>query len=258
MHSRQYSQRLDRCQPNERTLVDRFAGALARLWPARCVLCLERTSTGIDLCVACTADLPLNAYGCTRCAQPLNPSAAGLLCGACTRKPPWFHAIVPYRYDYPIAHLIRQLKYGGDLACARVLGDLVAAYVARTDRADHWPALLIPVPLGARRYATRGYNQANEIALRLSRALRIPIARDLLVRTRETAEQAGLDARERRRNLRGAFTVVGSPPPHVAIVDDVITTGSTIREIAKVLRRAGARRIEVWAVARAGSAGARG
>lgn len=114
------------------------------------------------------------------------------------------------------------------------------------------PHLIIPVPLTARRYRERGYNQASELALPIRRMTGMPVRNDLVRRTRETREQTALNRKARRQNLRGAFEVVGQlPAPHVAILDDVVTTGSTVDELAKVLRRAGAQQIEVWAVARA-------
>ena len=114
------------------------------------------------------------------------------------------------------------------------------------------PQLLVPVPLGLARYRERGHNQATEIALRVARLTGISLTTQLVERRRETAEQVQLDRKARSKNVRGAFAVVGPlEVRHVAIVDDVLTTGSTANELARVLRRAGAKRIEVWAVARA-------
>ena len=251
----QYSQRWGGCQPSIRLLVDHCTTALSRVsWPARCVLCSRRGQRGLDLCEACEQDLPLNLHACPLCAQPLAPSAAGLRCGACARRrPPFDASTIPYAYRYPLAHLVRAVKYRGQVACGRVLGDLLVRRLLQDPRAESWPQGLIPVPLGDRRYAQRGYNQADELARRVSRALVFPILRDAVVRTRETVEQAGLGGLQRRRNLRRAFAVVRPLQcTHVAILDDVVTTGSTASELARTLRRAGAKRIEVWAVARAG------
>jgi ComF family protein len=115
-----------------------------------------------------------------------------------------------------------------------------------------FPEALIVVPLHDARLRERGYNQALELAQPLSRALRLNLC-DVLMRTRQTTAQTGLDAVQRRRNLRGAFAVREGValPPHVALFDDVMTTGSTLRECARVLRRAGVARVDVWALARA-------
>jgi ComF family protein len=159
-------------------------------------------------------------------------------------------SFVPYRYEYPLDHLIRRLKFGNHVACGRVCGTLFAQ--AWRARQYPTPELMIPVPLGSRRYRSRGYNQAHELARAMSREVRIPVRTDLLARVRETTEQVGLKRKERRRNVRGAFEVTGDVnSKRVAIVDDVVTTGSTVNEIARVLRRAGAERVEVWAIARA-------
>jgi ComF family protein len=160
--------------------------------------------------------------------------------------------VAPFRYAYPLDHMIRGLKYGGAVAQGRVLGEIFSEYLGATPR-DCWPQALLPVPLAARRFRDRGYNQAIVIAEFLQRHLSIPLHTNVLVRTRETLEQAGLDQRARRRNIRGAFALVRAvPATHVAIVDDVVTTGSTVNEIARLLKRAGVNQVDVWAVARAG------
>ena len=177
--------------------------------------------------------------------------ATSTLCGGCLRRRAAFDAShVAFRYAYPIDHLVQAFKYGGQEQCGRVLGSLLARHV-RT-RTDPWPEVLVPVPLARRRYRRRGFNQAIELARSLRDIPQLEVRTDLVVRVRETLEQASLDRKARRRNVRGAFDLVRPlTTGHVAILDDVVTTGSTVSELAKVLRRAGARRIEVWAIARA-------
>lgn len=172
------------------------------------------------------------------------------ICGACLQRPPRFDAcIAPYRYSYPLDSMIRGLKYGGAIAYGRVLGELFARRLQQRPRTAD---VLLPVPLGAVRFAKRGYNQAIELATRLSQRLDIPMRTDVLSRTRDTLEQAGLDRRARRKNLRKAFALTGRVTgQRVAIVDDVITTGSTANEIARLLKRAGVSHVEVWVIARA-------
>lgn len=204
--------------------------------------------------MGCEDDLPLNALACKTCAQPLASCSTELQrCGACLRRPPAFDAShIPFHYGYPIAQLIHDLKYRGRIACGRVLGELVARSVR--SRIDDLPGFIVPVPLAPGRYRERGYNQAIELGASLERTLGVPMRTDLAVRTRATREQAELNRKERRRNVRGAFSVERAlPATHLAILDDVVTTGSTVNELAKVLRRAGAEKIEVWAVARAGA-----
>jgi ComF family protein len=168
------------------------------------------------------------------------------------RKPPRYDSThCAYRYSYPIDHLVRAFKYHDRLTHARVLGDLLARSLARA-RTEPWPELLLPVPLAEHRFRERGFNQASELAAQLQNKLSIPLRADLLERKRVTREQAGLDRLGRRKNVRNAFAL--REPLNVkriAIIDDVVTTGSTANEIARVLKRAGAEIIEVWAVARA-------
>jgi ComF family protein len=174
------------------------------------------------------------------------------VCGECIEhEPPFAAAWVPFRYAHPLDLLEARFKFRADLAAGRVLADLMIE--RSVVDAPARPALIVAVPLHTSRLRARGYNQAWELARRLSTAFDIPLARDLLVRTRATAAQTGLDASARRRNLRGAFAVsnVESLPAHVALFDDVMTTGATLRECARVLRRAGIARVDVWALARA-------
>jgi ComF family protein len=224
------------------------------LLPPTCVLCAgEGQGDNIDLCAACSGDLLVNGNACACCAEQLTGAiGAAPVCGACLRKPPRYDSThCAFRYRFPVDHLVRALKYHGRLAHARVLGRLLARSLADTAR-DAWPQALIPVPLAKQRFNERGFNQAIEIAKHLEKELQISLRADLLERRRDTREQAGLDRIARRKNVRGAFALQGPlHAEHIAIIDDVVTTGSTANEVARVLKRAGAKRIEVWAVARA-------
>jgi ComF family protein len=215
-------------------------------------LCGGAGDEGIDLCRDCAADLPRNEPACSVCAEPLPLAANGerRVCGACLDDPPAFcNSLVPFRYAYPLDHLVRGLKFRNELACGRVLGQLFANYVIA--RAEPLPEAIVPVPLAPRRYRQRGYNQASELALAIRRVTGVAITSNVAIRRRETAEQAGLDRKARRRNVTGAFAAIAPlRARHVAILDDVVTTGSTVRELASVLRQAGAEQIEVWAIAR--------
>jgi len=227
---------------------------LQRLFlPPTCLLCAGMgQDLDFDICAACSADLPAHGHACVRCGEFLtNKNSAIDICGACLKRPPRYDAIhCAFSYGYPIDHLIRALKYHGRLAHGRVLGRLLAHSLQASS--PSWPEWIVPVPLASSRYSERGFNQAFEIAKQLQHVLRIPIHTDVLERIRDTREQAGLDRIGRRKNVRGAFKLRDSVPGlHVAIVDDVVTTGSTVNEVARVLKRAGARRVDVWAVARA-------
>lgn len=240
--------------PDAHRLPETRASALRRvLLPSRCLLCAQRTGTG-QLCDECLADLPLNRTCCARCAEPLRVGADH--CGACLRRPPAFAtAWAPYRYEPPLDLLELRFKFGSSLAAGAALADLFVAQ-ARDSAFPYLSggqAVLTCVPMDRRRLRRRGYNQALELARPLARALQLPLLPQLLVRTRATAPQTGLAAAVRRRNLRAAFAVQnpGRLPTHVIIVDDVMTTGATLHECARVLRRAGVERVDAWALARA-------
>jgi ComF family protein len=232
--------------------VDGLGSRLLRtLLPVRCLLCGGSGAAERDLCGGCQADLPRNHTCCARCALPLAHAAAQ--CGECLRREPAYsRAWAPFRYAHPLDLLEARFKFRRDLAAGRVLAELLVESASRNPSLQR-PQRLLCVPLHASRLRERGFNQALELARPLARALGIPLDTRLLQRTRHTAAQTGLDAGERRRNLNGAFAVgrVDSVPAHVAILDDVMTTGSTLNECARVLRRAGVVRVDVWALARA-------
>ncbi len=221
---------------------------LDALLPSHCLACGARGQGALSLCAACAAELPRNTVCCAHCALPLDSAAP--LCGRCLRHaPPWDAAWAPFRYEWPLAPLEARFKFGGDLAAGHTLA---LAWLATPPPAAR-PDAIIPVPLHPARLRRRGYNQALELARPLSRQLGLPLLRDALQRTRATARQTELDAVHRRRNVRGAFAArLGDPPPaHVAVLDDVCTTGATLGECARVLKRAGVARVDVWALARA-------
>jgi ComF family protein len=249
--SNQYSDAAESCQPPLQRWVDKGRLWLDRLlWPAACLLCGRSGAGDIDLCSDCVADLPRNDTACVVCAAPLPASAVARSCGECLRDPPPFiSSFVPYRYAYPLDHLVRGLKFRNELACGRVLGELFSRCVLT--RGGSLPEVIVPVPLAPRRYRERGYNQAAELALAIQRCTGVAAKTDVVARQRETAEQAGLDRKARRKNVRDAFTALAPLRGRsVAILDDVVTTGSTVRELAAALRQAGAEQVEVWAIAR--------
>jgi ComF family protein len=225
------------------------------LFPASCLLCLDPgQAPALDLCRGCEEDFPRNCPACARCAMPLpDPAAPCPGCGGAARA--FDTAFAPYRYEFPLIELIHGLKYGGQIATARILGTLLGRRIAERGR----PSVdaIVPVPLFAGREARRGYNQAREIAVFASAPLRLPVMSRLARRVRDTAEQAKLPVPERHDNLKDAFALQARPPPRVAIVDDVLTTGATADSLARVLREGGCRRIEIWAVARAAGSSTR-
>lgn len=229
------------------------------LCPPRCVLCqgagqLEG-GLPLDLCTACEAELPARAPG-TMFAAHRAPNAGE----RSFAEPigPRIVYFVPWRFESPVAELIRDLKFHAQPHHARVLGLLLARAVRSV--AVELPNCLVPMPLHDARLAERGYNQSAEIAHYAGQALGLPLQRRWLRRVRATAEQSHLGARERVANVAGAFAcgaivggplLAGCPAPHIALIDDVVTTGSTALEAARTLHDAGAARVDVWAIARA-------
>ncbi len=238
-------------------LVDNWpwaAALMASVFPPTCVLCGApgRTTGGaIDLCAGCAAELPENRECCAQCAVPFATTMpVGARCASCQGRPPPFDlSLSAFRYEGAVRSLIAGAKFRGRLNLTRLLGRCLADRIRELSVPR--PQVLIPVPLHASRLRTRGYNQASEIARVVGRALDLPMESACCVRIQPTPPQAGLDEQARRRNIRGAF-LVQDPLPwrHVAILDDVVTTGSTVAELSRLLRRAGASQIQVWAVAR--------
>lgn len=235
-----------------RQVVDNCLGWLRRiLYPPACVLC--NAPTGIDdLCTDCAADLAKNAHGCSCCALPLqNP--ADRVCGRCLKQQPHFdHSHAAYLYEYPLDRLIQRFKFHGDMRCGRVLAGLLLKSLQRAALTSRVEAL-VPVPLFRKRLVERGFNQSLELAKDLGKGLGLPVLNNYLLRTRDTRAQSELGALQRSGNVRGAFEVRNraNPPSRIALVDDVMTTGSTVNECALVLKKAGMQQVEVWIIARA-------
>jgi ComF family protein len=213
--------------------------------PDSCQLCGDAAS-GTPLCRGCAGDLPWIGTACPVCARPVDVAGP---CGRCLARPPrWHAAIAPLAWAFPVDRLVARLKYGGAITHARLLGDLLADAVEGR-RVD----VIVPVPLHPERLRSRGYNQALEIARSAARRLGVPLRPRGAERVRPTPPQAGLPAKQRLRNVKGAFASVGRfDGLAVAIVDDVLTTGATASDLARALLRAGAARVEVWTGARAG------
>lgn len=231
-------------------LLSRASHWLGRhLCPRACVVCLGQAEDASGLCAPCALRLPWLGTACTRCAIPLPPGDPGQSCGACLRRPPPLeHAQASFRYGFPLDRLLPRFKFHGSLACGRLLSEWMLPACAQAPR----PQALVPVPLHHGRLRERGYDQALELARPLARMLDLPLRDDLLVRRRATAAQSTIDAAARRRNLRDAFALASAQPlpAHLALVDDVMTTGATLHAAARALRRAGVARVDAWICAR--------
>ena len=224
---------------------------LNTLLPPACLGC-ERPADDLDtsLCQRCTSALPVLPLTCPVCADALPPAVATpQACAQCQkRKPAFARTTAAVAYADPVDGWISALKYRSELRHAGPLAALLARAVADQPRPD----LLIPVPLHNSKLRSRGFNQAIELTRSLARETRLPWRHDLAQRIRPTAPQQGQSAEARRRNLRGAFAASDAVTGlHVAVVDDVMTTGATVDVLAQSLKQAGAAEVSAWVVARA-------
>ena len=214
-----------------------------RLLPQACQLCGAECSNG-PLCAPCTDDLPWLPHSrCSVCAVPLT---SGEICGACLDQPPRFDRVeAVFSYRFPVDALIHAYKYGGRLALARPLGVVLSQHVARD------VDVIVPMPLARGRLAERGFNQALEIARVAASITGIDILPAACRKVADTPPQAALPWKDRPKNVRRAFVCDADlEGKRVAVVDDVLTTGATLNEIARVLRKAGAASVRGWVVAR--------
>jgi ComF family protein len=212
--------------------------------PQDCLLCGAASGRNY-LCAGCADDLPAHhAASCPLCAMPTHQAE---ICGACLKRPPHFDAtLAAFNYTFPIDALLRALKYRGQLEIAELAGQELAQCIAG-NTAD----LIIPMPLHMQRLKQRSFNQAAEIARIVSRQTGIPLKQNLALRIRATLPQASLPLKRRSRNMRGAFACTEDlSGRHIAIVDDIMTSGASLNELAKMLKEAGAARVECWVVAR--------
>jgi len=241
-------------------LVDKF-------YPPVCVLCAasgqgdrsnqrDKYSTGIDICTACEQDLIQDSQVCYQCAIPLPASVAGekLHCGDCLRSTPSFtHTQASYVYRWPMDRLIQSFKFQGDLAIGRVLSALMQKQIEAA-ATEIMPGTIMPIPLHHSRLQQRGFNQSALLAADLAKGLGIPLLENSLLRNKAATPQSELDAKSRKTNIRGVFSLhpqTSNLPNHIALVDDVMTTGSTLSEAAGVLLAGGVKRVDCWVIARA-------
>ncbi|MBU1425315.1 MAG: ComF family protein [Gammaproteobacteria bacterium] len=218
----------------------------ARMLPAQpCLLCGASSHDGL-CCAACAADLPrLSAEHCPVCALP---TLAGSLCGHCLKQPPPFdHTVAAFGYKFPLDKLIQALKYRDRLILVNFLAE------ALVQRITTQPDCIVALPLHAIRLRERGFNQSLLLAHQVSRRVGIPLLADACNRVRNTPPQSSLPWKERDKNMRQAFACKPGADvrgKHVAVVDDVMTSGASIGELARALKKAGAKEVSAWVAAR--------
>ncbi len=237
--------------------VPRYSAGLARrlistVYPPRCVICGAPGFNDMDICEVCYHDLPWIGSACLQCAIPLaKHSGDQLKCGQCLQKPPAFdRSLSLFSYEKEAVTLIQQLKFNEKLAYSRLLGSMLADAINKN--AIELPDCILPVPLYRKRLKQRGFNQSIEMARPVASTFGIPLDFQSVKRVRDTQSQTELDKQQRRKNIRAAFEVVEPlSAQHIVVVDDVVTTTSTVNEVARLLKRAGVRRVDVWSIARA-------
>lgn len=235
-----------------------FSSAIHSLISQDCTLCGVRSEA--CLCEDCHRDLPfLTLGGTTVCPRCSAQSGDNQICGACLSAPPHFDDTTSaFHYSYPLDRLMQAYKFNANLGLLPFFADSLA----RAIRANHasrandlatQPDLVIPLPLAPKRLAERGFNQSALLGARVSQTLGIRFEARGMLRVRETPPQTGLNREARLKNVRGAFDCAHRlDGKHVVVVDDVMTTGATLSEAAKVLKKAGAARVSAWVIARAG------
>jgi ComF family protein len=220
-----------------------------------CLLCHDRSPAHSDVCPACESDLPWLHHSCRTCAEPL-ADIRDSLCLRCQRDlPATDHCIAPFQYRFPLDQLILAMKQQPRPELLGCLSRWLSQHLAQ--QRHPLPDLLLPVPMHASRQIARGFNQAGILAHRLGRDLGIPVRQDLLLKRKATVEQKTLSREQRQRNLANAFKLervtllkMQPRPRHIALVDDVITTGTTTAQLAALLKKSGIARVDVWALAK--------
>ncbi len=222
---------------------------LDALVPMHCQLCEQPAKTGYELCENCRDGLPWLVNTCPQCALPHTGGNSGL-CGACLSSPPGFDRLVAlFRYEGEPRDMVLQMKFANKLASARLMGELLLeALPYHLDKPD----ILLPVPLHASRIRHRGYNQSLELARPVAEGWGVRLWPQAARRLKATGKQSRLHARQRVTNIRGAFEVPEDVRGcSVLLLDDVATTGATLDELARSLKKAGAREVNAVVFARA-------
>lgn len=220
--------------------------------PQTCLLCGQYHRNELSLCEGCEQDLPWLKAHCLRCANPL--PIENSLCGECLGKNPTQQkTLAVFDYRFPITPLIQQLKNNRPLLLARLFGKLLAHAAQVAYEAEALPQALIPIPLHRKRLAQRGHNPSALIGAPLERQLKIPCLHSLVKRIKNTPPQKNLNHEQRQKNVRDAFDVQNIRElktfGHIALIDDVVTTGATTQALAKLLKPH-VERIDIWCIAR--------
>lgn len=220
----------------------------ARIFKGLCLLCHQPTDADL-ICSWCAEELPLLDHYCYLCGTPLAGHSS--ICGVCIGSPPiWDRLHILADYEFPLQGLIHSLKYQRNPLAAHLLGKMLADMYEHNVEDLQRPEVILPVPLHWRRQWKRGFNQCQELARPITQRLGIPCRADILKRVRHTPVQAGLSKSERHSNLLHAFRISPHAFKHVILLDDVVTTGTTVSTLVQLLKASGCERVDVWAICR--------
>lgn len=210
------------------------------------------------ICEDCHRQLPLSGSACNTCGLPLslsltnNKNTDQVICGECLKNsPPYNLTISGFHYEAPINEFVTQLKFSSQFQLLPVLCDYLIDKIEQHYGDSALPSAIVAVPLHSKKLIQRGFNQSQLIVDRIAKVLDLTIITKGVYRTKMTNAQSGLDSVERKGNMKNAFQIECKLPEHIAIVDDVVTTGMTVSELANQARLHGAKKIDIWCLARA-------
>lgn len=219
--------------------------------PYYCVLC-SLPAEKRDLCQACMIDLPkLANHRCQTCA--LNVPANDVLCAQCLQQKPAFHQVIAgLAYQFPVNKMLTTFKFNGKLLYGDLLSEILCNTLCDFYRNQTWPEVMLPVPLHTNRLRRRGFNQALEICRYLESRVPTQLQAQKIIRWKNTQAQSELNAKLRNSNVKTAFQLPSNlQATHIALVDDLLTSGHTANEISKLLIKSGCQKVDIWCLARA-------
>ncbi|MGI9280673.1 MAG: ComF family protein [Endozoicomonas sp.] len=220
-----------------------------------CLLCRADTPMNQPVCRLCIHSLPVAEKHCQSCGIPVLPSSSEF-CARCLQKKPVFDSCYSaFNYEFPIDHLLKQIKHHQQLIYLSPLTHQLSRTLLHQYDGREWPQAILPVPLHNKRLRTRGFDQTLILSRQLVKNLhayqKMKLETHLIRRQKHTDPQQGLQASKRKSNIKNAFSLTGTPDyEYLAIVDDVVTTGETVSEITRLLKKHGVKRVDIWCLAR--------
>jgi len=226
-----------------------FAQIMLSIFPATCVICASK-GLKYDLCSNCKQLLKTNQPVCIQCSNNLAATDSTTICGTCLKNPPYFDSTLSVGiYAAHLKKTITEFKFHEKLYLYRIFSHLLVEKIQQQN--NPLPECIIPVPLHRYRLQERGFNQALEIAKGVAKELNIPIDHSCCERVKYTLPQSSIPANERQRNVKHAFILTREVNyQHIAIIDDVVTTGSTVNELSRIFKKAGVKKIDIWCIAK--------